>query len=139
MWAAAAIDEPDIADKPKHFSNKAGHDMSEPTPWVIGAPVAGYHWKAKNPKAQLLLQHGLGEYSKRYVTQYSQLIPKLVAKGFDVYAIDLEGHGNTAGIRGLVDVVAAVEDHLAARGCDAKEAANFFAWSLTRRDSYFGQ
>ena len=43
MWVAAAIDEPDIADKPKHFSNKAGHDMSEPNPWVIEAPVAGYH------------------------------------------------------------------------------------------------
>ena len=53
MWVAAAIDEPDIADKPKHFSNKAEHDMSEPNPWVIEAPVAGYHWKAKNPKAQL--------------------------------------------------------------------------------------
>ena len=125
MWVAAAIDEPDISDKPKHFSNKAGHDMSEPNPWVIEAPVAGYHWKAKNPKAQLLLQHGLGEYSKRYVTQYSQLIPKLVAKGFDVYAIDLEGHGNTAGIRGLVDVVAAVEDHLAARAAMPKKLPTF--------------
>ena len=62
---ADAIDELDIASKPKHFSNTAGHDMSEPNPWVIGAPVAGYHWKAKNPKAQLLLQHGLGEYSLR--------------------------------------------------------------------------
>ena len=47
--------------------------MSEPNPWVIEAPVAGYHWKAKNPKAQLLLQHGVAEYSERYVTQYSQL------------------------------------------------------------------
>ena len=99
--------------------------MSEPTPWVIGAPVAGYHWKAKNPKAQLLLQHGLGEYSKRYVTQYSQLIPKLVAKGFDVYAIDLEGHGNTAGIRGRVDVVAAVDDHLTARAAMPKKLPTF--------------
>ncbi|EIC92291.1 hypothetical protein IMCC13023_00320 [Candidatus Aquiluna sp. IMCC13023] len=92
---------------------------------MIGAPVAGYHWKAKNPKAQLLLQHGLGEYSERYVTQYSQLIPKLVANGFDVYAIDLEGHGNTAGIRGLVDVVAAVDDHLAARAAMPKKLPTF--------------
>ena len=125
MWVAAAIDEPDIPDKPKHFSNKAEHDMSEPNPWVIEAPVAGYHWKAKNPKAQLLLQHGVAEYSERYVTQYSQLIPKLVAKGFDVYAIDLEGHGNTAGIRGLVDVVAAVDDHLVARSAMPKKLPTF--------------
>ena len=99
--------------------------MSVPTPWVIEAPVAGYHWKAKNPRAQLLLQHGLGEYSKRYVTQYSQLIPKLVASGFDVYAIDLKGHGNTAGIRGLVDVVAAVDDHLVARDAMPKRLPTF--------------
>jgi acylglycerol lipase len=99
--------------------------MSAPTPWVIEAPVAGYHWKAKNPRAQLLLQHGLGEYSKRYVTQYSQLIPKLVASGFDVYAIDLKGHGNTAGIRGLVDVVAAVDDHLVARDAMPKKLPTF--------------
>ena len=71
------------------------------------------------------MQHGLGEYSKRYVTQYSQLIPKLVAKGFDVYAIDLEGHGNTAGIRGLVDVVAAVDDHLVARSAMPKKLPTF--------------
>ncbi|WP_415273949.1 alpha/beta fold hydrolase [Aquiluna sp. Uisw_065] len=99
--------------------------MSAPTPWVIEAPVAGYHWKAKNPRAQLLLQHGLGEYSKRYVTQYSQLIPKLVASGLDVYAIDLKGHGNTAGIRGLVDVVAAVDDHLVARAAMPKKLPTF--------------
>ena len=99
--------------------------MSDPTPWVIDAPVAGYHWKAKNPKAQLLLQHGLGEYSQRYVTQYSELIPKLVARGFDVYAIDLEGHGNTAGVRGLIDVVAAVDDHLAARAAMPQKLPTF--------------
>ena len=99
--------------------------MSDPTPWVIDAPVAGYHWKAKKPKAQLLLQHGLGEYSQRYVTQYSKLIPKLVAHGFDVYAIDLEGHGNTAGVRGLIDIVAAVDDHLAARAAMPKKLPTF--------------
>jgi len=99
--------------------------MSVPTPWVIDAPVAGYHWKAKKPKAQLLLQHGLGEYSKRYVTQYSQLIPKLVERGFDVYAIDLQGHGNTAGVRALIDVVAAVDDHLAARAAMPKKLPTF--------------
>ena len=84
-------------------------------PFIIDAPVAGYLFKAKNPKAQILLQHGYGEYTTRYVTQYSKLIPKLVERGFDVYGIDLEGHGNTAGERGLIDVQQAVEHHLLAR------------------------
>ena len=89
--------------------------MIKPKPFVIDAPVAGYLFKAKTPKAQVLLQHGYGEYAERYVDQYSNLIPKLVARGFDVYAIDLEGHGNTAGERGLIDVELAVKHHLLAR------------------------
>ena len=87
----------------------------KPKPFVIDAPVAGYLFKAKKPKGQVLLQHGYGEYTQRYVSQYSNLIPKLVAKGFDVYGIDLEGHGNTAGERGLIDVELAVKHHLLAR------------------------
>lgn len=83
--------------------------------WDIGEAVAGYVWKASSPRAQLLLQHGYGEYAERYIEQYSQLIPKLVANGIDVYAIDLPGHGNTAGERGLVDLNEAVRLHLAAR------------------------
>jgi alpha-beta hydrolase superfamily lysophospholipase len=83
--------------------------------WDIGADVAGYVWKSPNPKAQVLLQHGYGEYAERYVDQYSNLIPKLNQNGFDVYAIDLPGHGNTKGERGLVDLTNAVELHLLAR------------------------
>lgn len=83
--------------------------------WDIGEAVAAYVWKASSPKAQLLLQHGYGEYAERYVDQYSQLIPKLVANGLDVYAFDLPGHGNTAGERALVDLNEAVRLHLRAR------------------------
>jgi len=49
--------------------------------WDIGENVAGYFYKANSPRAQLLLQHGYGEYAERYIEQYSQLIPKLVANG----------------------------------------------------------
>jgi acylglycerol lipase len=89
--------------------------ISKPIPWDFGFPVAGYLFDRENPKANLLLQHGLGEYSERYVWQHNQLIPKLVAKGFNVYAFDLPGHGNSAGVRGLVDVNEALMLHLAAR------------------------
>jgi len=83
--------------------------------WDIGEKVAGYVFKANSPRAQLLLQHGYGEYAERYIEQYSQLIPKLVANGIDVYAIDLPGHGNTPGERGQVDLTEAVRLHLSAR------------------------
>ena len=85
------------------------------TSWDIGAKVAGYVWKSSSPRAQLLLQHGYGEYAQRYVNQYSELIPKLNANGIDVYAIDLPGHGNTSGERGQVDVTEGVKLHMQAR------------------------
>ncbi|MEY4990822.1 MAG: Phospholipase YtpA, partial [Actinomycetota bacterium] len=68
--------------------------------WDTGTVAAGFLWDSPNPKANLMLQHGLGEYSERYVWQYNQLIPKLVARGFNVYAIDLPGHGESSGVRG---------------------------------------
>ena len=85
------------------------------TSWDIKEDVAGYVWKAPSPRAQLLLQHGYGEYSERYINQYSGLIPKLNQNGFDVYAIDLPGHGNSKGERGLIDLHEAVRLHLKAR------------------------
>ena len=89
--------------------------ISKAKNWDIGTGVVGFLWDSENPKANILLQHGLGEYSERYVWQYNQLIPKLVAKGFNVYAIDLPGHGSSEGIRGQVDLNEALMHHLAAR------------------------
>jgi alpha-beta hydrolase superfamily lysophospholipase len=89
--------------------------ISKAKSWDIGTGVAGFVWDSQTPKANLLLQHGLGEYSERYVWQYNQLIPKLVAKGFNVYAVDLPGHGESIGERGLVDLNDALMHHLAAR------------------------
>lgn len=87
----------------------------EGTAWDFGRPRAGYCWKSPRPRAKLLLQHGYGEYSHRYVHRHMQLIPTLTALGLDVYAFDLEGHGRTGGMRGMTDVSVAVGDHLAAR------------------------
>lgn len=83
--------------------------------WDIGEAVAGYVWKASSPRAQVLLQHGYGEYAERYLTQYNELVPKLNHAGFDVYAIDLPGHGRTQGERGQIDLHEAVRLHLKAR------------------------
>ncbi|GAA5437145.1 alpha/beta hydrolase [Deinococcus aquaticus] len=84
--------------------------------WTVpGAPVKGYVWHAADPRGNVLLTHGFGEYAARYVDRYHALIPTLVAAGFTVYAADQRGHGASGGARAVVDVRVLVEDHLAAR------------------------
>lgn len=83
--------------------------------WDIGRGVSGYQWRAPEARASLLLQHGFAEYAERYVTRYSQLIPKLNALGLDVYAFDARGHGRSPGERGVADLKQTVADHRAAR------------------------
>lgn len=68
------------------------------------------------PRALVQLQHGFGEYAERYVHGYQRLIPHLLELGFEVWAMDLEGHGYAPGRRGSVNVVRAVAGHVALRG-----------------------
>ena len=84
-------------------------------PWDVGTGVTGYVWRAPSPRAVLLLEHGWGDYAQRYVKQFSELVPHLLARGISVYAIDMWGNGRSPGTRGATDVGYAVEDHLAAR------------------------
>ncbi|HEX8148657.1 MAG TPA: alpha/beta fold hydrolase [Pyrinomonadaceae bacterium] len=84
-------------------------------PWDIGTGVRGYVWHAPEPRAVLLLQHGLDEYAWRYLTQYNALIPHLLNAGVTVYAFDAWGHGHSPGTRSVFDIGRAVEDHLSAR------------------------
>ncbi|MEQ9315262.1 MAG: alpha/beta hydrolase [Henriciella sp.] len=83
--------------------------------WKFGAPVAGFQWPVEGAKANVLLQHGYGEYVGRYVRDYHQLIPALNAAGYSVYGFDAEGHGRTPGPRGATDMKRAVSHHLVAR------------------------
>ena len=56
----------------------------------------GQYWKAKETKAVVVLVHGMGEHSTRYV----HLAKKLTSNNFSVVAFDHFGHGKTAGKRG---------------------------------------
>lgn len=87
----------------------------QPSDWDIGTGVRGYAWRAAHPRATLLLQHGFGEYSERYVERYAALVPRLVELGVSVYAFDLDGHGRSPGRRAMTDVDEAVRHHLVAR------------------------
>ena len=61
-----------------------------------------YHqcWLPSNePKAVLLLVHGLHEHSGRYMN----MVNHFVAKGYAVYGFDQRGHGKSQGLRGYVE------------------------------------
>ena len=53
----------------------------------------------KEPKAVLLVAHGLAEHSGRY----KNLVDYFVPKGYAVYALDHRGHGKSEGTRTYVD------------------------------------
>lgn len=103
-------------------------NVNSKTCWPTGAPVAGRCWKAECPRAAVLLTHGLGEYLERYVQGYSGLIPALLARGFDVYGFDLQGHGQTPGPRAAADVKTLVQDHFQAREALRRQPLPVFAF-----------
>ncbi len=55
-------------------------------------------WKPQNPKAVLLIVHGLKDHSSRYTSISEQL----ATHGYAVYALDLRGHGKSEGERAFV-------------------------------------
>jgi acylglycerol lipase len=118
MHGAVMVDtgcesDPDTVAEMSRFTPGAASIRCQP--WDIGTGVAGYHWRAPSPRAALLIEHGWGDYTQRYVKQSSQLIPHLLARGISVYAVDMWGNGRSPGTRGATDIDHAVEDHLAAR------------------------
>lgn len=70
---------------------------------MSGANGLTIYWQAWMPrvieKAVLVISHGLGEHSGRYL----RVAERLVAEGCAVYAIDHRGHGRSDGPRALVD------------------------------------
>ncbi len=64
-----------------------------------GTKLCARHWEAKAPTATLVLIHGFGEHSGRY----SDFGMSLSARGIDIFAADLRGHGRSEGKRGIVD------------------------------------
>ena len=59
--------------------------------------LKGFHWAAKTPKAVMSLVHGFGEHCGRY----SDMAAHLNAAGISVIAVDLRGHGQSGGPRGV--------------------------------------
>lgn len=53
-------------------------------------------WEASQPRAAIVLVHGLGEHTGRY----DDFASRMAAFGFSTYAMDLRGHGLSEGRRG---------------------------------------
>ena len=57
-----------------------------------GQQLAAYHWSGgSNPRAILVVAHGMGEHARRY----PPALEPLLADGIDLYGIDHRGHGGT--------------------------------------------
>lgn len=82
---------------------------------VLASGAVVHIWLCHSPRAILILQHGFAEYAERYLWAHSELISKLNVCGFEVWSMDLMGHGRSPGKRGIVDVQLAVDDHLRMR------------------------
>lgn len=63
-----------------------------------GTKLFARHWTAKHPHATLAVVHGFGEHSGRYADMASHL----AQHGVQTVAIDLRGHGRSAGKRGII-------------------------------------
>ncbi len=55
-------------------------------------------YKASPEKARMIITHGLGEHSGRYLNVVNSLVPK----GISIFAPDFRGHGKSDGKRGHV-------------------------------------
>jgi len=64
-----------------------------------GIEIFFQQWEVANPKAILIIIHGLGEHSGRY----GNLIDALQNKGIAIYGLDHRGFGRSGGKRGHVD------------------------------------
>ncbi|MCP4132226.1 MAG: alpha/beta hydrolase [bacterium] len=56
-------------------------------------------WHVDNPRAIMVISHGLGEHSGRYMN----IINKLDGENISIFALDHRGHGDSSGKRGHVD------------------------------------
>ena len=61
-----------------------------------GLELLARGWKPENPKAVVVLVHGLGEHSNRY----QHVAQAFNASGYAMQAFDVRGHGDSGGARG---------------------------------------
>ncbi len=66
------------------------------------------HWRVSDPRAAVLVIHGMGEHSGRYL-RFGDF---LAEEGYDVMAFDNQGFGQSGGRRGHIDSFATFLDNI---------------------------
>lgn len=97
------------------------HDTS-----TLPSGTTVHTWRIPSPRAIIVLQHGFGEYAERYVDGYHNLVRRVNELGFEVRALDMWGHGQSPGVRGVTHVQKAVNDHVKVREEAVKEGLPIF-------------
>jgi acylglycerol lipase len=89
----------------------------------LSAGTAAHIWRPQQSpyRAVIVLQHGYAEYAARYTTSHHNIINHMLASGYIVYAMDLWGHGQSPGPRGIVHLQKAIRDHLELRKLAVKQ------------------
>jgi alpha-beta hydrolase superfamily lysophospholipase len=64
-----------------------------------GFEIHAQTWAADQPRAHLVLVHGLGEHCGRYQNYVEYFVPR----GYALHGADLRGHGRSGGKQGYVD------------------------------------
>ena len=75
-----------------------------------GTRIAYRGWPLTGAKLTLAVAHGLGEHAGRY----TDFAAAMATRGIGTFAVDLRGHGQSAGRRGHVDAWAQWTDDIAA-------------------------
>jgi len=83
-----------------------------------GLVLVTRHWVPPDPRAALLLVHGLGEHSGRY----DHVARRFAARGFACHALDVRGHGRSPGLRVHVDRFVEFVGDVAAMRAQLREA-----------------
>jgi acylglycerol lipase len=97
-----ALREPGASTK--SFSALAGREVAHEESSFEGEgglKLFSQSWRpvGEEPRAVLIVMHGLRDHSSRY----GELAEHLVGQGFAVYAFDLRGHGRSEGVRVYID------------------------------------
>jgi alpha-beta hydrolase superfamily lysophospholipase len=109
LLVLAACQGPQQAVRPPGVSTSvysaiAGKDLSHEESTfegIGGLKLFSQSWRpvGEEPRAVLIVVHGLRDHSSRY----GELAEHLVGQGFAVYAFDLRGHGRSEGVRVHID------------------------------------
>lgn len=114
MFASCVTPDPGLRlDRPPHLAPSAevdwaelSFDSSAPGPTPIKLYAQSWRPKVGDPRAVVVIHHGLADHSARY----APFAERLVRAGYAVWALDMRGHGRSGGPRVHTN---AIDDYLA--------------------------